>query len=66
MTQSTDPLAPRRTSLERDLAYFDEMAEHTARDRARHDESALWKALATDVRRYLHPVQDTPLDLLDI
>lgn len=54
MTEA-QPSVRRRLVLERDLAHFERMADLTARDPRLHDETALWRALAAQVRAYLNP-----------
>lgn len=47
--------SPNTKVLTEQLAYFDLMVERTAREPHLHREADLWRALATEVRRYLNP-----------
>lgn len=59
-TQTDRPQA-RRTALQRELDHFEVMAQTTAFDPALHDETALWRALAAEVRAYLNPAPQHPM-----
>lgn len=57
----TDRPRARLTALQRELDHFEVMAQTTAFDPALHDETALWRALAAEVRAYLNPAPQQPL-----
>lgn len=54
----------RKPTLRATLAYFEAMSIETAKDPALHDEAALWRALAADVRAYLGKTSGAPQQAL--